>query len=401
MNVDVSRLAPRYDPFAPDVLDDPYPVYARLRAAGRLARAGPGQWAVTHYDDVAALLRSHDVGSAHEEEARAFSLGSGPINSFYGRIVLYRDPPAHAGLRRLLGQSVSAEAMSAVAARLPAVLESLFEPLLDGHGCEAMSGIALPLSLRVLCDLVGFPHADAGAILPHALDLSRAFATRVSEADRQAADAAVVWLRAYVGDLLASRRRTPRADLLSRIGRDLDTSAISAEDVIDNLAFLLFAGFETTAHQIGNALAALLDHPDQLARLRVEPGLVSLAVDELLRFDPPIQGVARVVRAPILIGDRPIRAGRVLVLLLGSANRDGARFAEPDRLDVGRTPNLHVSFGGGPHYCLGAPLARLELAALLRALLQRTRSIASAGPAVRQRQTRFRGYVSLPLSAEP
>jgi cytochrome P450 len=395
---DPGSLAPRYDPLAPEILADPYPTYARLRAAGPLARGGPGQWVVTRYDDVARLLVDRRLGSEYPLAYRTFALGTGAANSFYERIVLYRDPPAHGRLRDLLRQALHPLLLETLRTDLPARVQALLAPALDGAPLDVIADCAVPLSLGSLCALIGFPLEHGEELQRHTLDLAKAFGTRIGPEDRAAAARAVEWLRAYVAELLAERRRAPRADVLSRLAGLQADAQPSDDERIDNVAFLLFAGFETTASMLGNALAALLAAPGESARLRAQPELQASAVEELLRYDPPIQGVARAVQAPIEIGTRSIRPGRVLVLLLGSANRDEARFPEPDRLDLGRAPNAHVSFGGGRHHCLGAALARLEVGAVLGWLARRTSDMQAAAPARRRHDTRLRCYESLPIT---
>lgn len=395
------KLAPRYDPLAAEILDDPYPVYARLRHSGPLCRGGPGQWVATRYSDVASLLASAALGSEYPPAYRAFSLGTGSASSFYQRIILYRDPPVHGVLHALLRQAMKPSLLAALARRIPHMIDELLEPALDGARFDLLDQLAISLSFRVLSELIGFPHADLPQIRRWAMDLSKAFGTRISDADRVRADAAVDGLRAYVGELLDRRSRAPQDDVLSQMARTEDARRFSPEDKIDNLAFLLFAGFETTGNLIGNGLGALLANPEEWSRLRDRPELVLSAAEELLRYDPPIQGVARAVREPIAIGGRLIREGRVLILLIGSANRDEDRFAQPQRLDIARNPNRHLTFGGGIHHCIGAPLARMELTAVLSRLLEKTSSIMPAGPPVRRNDTRFRCYGSVPVSIRP
>lgn len=395
----VGSLAPRYDALAPEILDDPYPVYARLRAAGPLARGGPGQWVVTHYDDVARLLGDRRLGSEYSPAYRAFALGSGAAHSFYERIVLYRDPPEHGRLRGLLRQALHPRLLEQVQAALPARVDAHLRTALDGAPIDLVAGCAVPLSLGILCTLIGFPLDHGQDIQRHTLDLAKAFGTRISAEDREAAARAVAWLREYVTRLFAERRRSPREDVLSSLA--CHDQSLTHDERVDNVAFLLFAGFETTASLIGNAVAALLAAPGECTRLRTQPEVLPSAVEELLRYDPPIQGVARAVQAPIEIGGRSIRPGRVLVLLLGSANRDATRFPDPDRLDLGRTPNAHVAFGGGRHHCLGAALARLELGAVLSWLAMHTTDMQAAAQATRRLDTRLRSYESLPITLRP
>jgi len=398
MNAVSGTLAPRYDPLAADILADPYPVYARLRRSGPLCRGGPGQWVATHYSDVAALLASPALGSEYPAPYHAFSLGSGSASLFYQRIVLYRDPPAHGPLRALLRQAMKPALIGTLGSRLPAIIDGLLQPALDGARFDLLDHLAISLSFRVLSELIGFPDTDLQEVRRRAMDLSKAFGTRIAAVDRSAVDAAVDWLRDYVGTLLDERRRAPRDDVLSQIARTEDVGGLTREDKIDNVAFLLFAGFETTGNLMGNGLAALLDSPQEWSRLRARRELVASAAEELLRYDPPIQGVARAVRETIAVGGRLIRQGRVLILLIGSANHDESRFPDPQRLDIARNPNPHLSFGGGIHHCLGASLARLELTAMLSRLLETTSSIVPSGPAVRRTDTRFRCYGSLPVS---
>lgn len=394
-------LPPRYDPLDPEILENPYPVYARLREAGPVCRCGPGQWAVTRHVDVAKLLVDDRLSSEYPAAYRAFSVGSGSTSSFYERIVLYRDPPDHGHLRALLRRCLAPERLSPLIHRLPQWVDELLRPALDGARYDVLNELAIPLSLRVMCGLIGFPSSEAHEIHARALDLSRAFGTRISDEDRAEADGAVDWFRDFVGGLLEERRKKPRDDVLSQMARAETRSFGTREDLVDNVAFLLFAGFETTGNLIGNGIAALAVHPGEFQRLRERPELAEPATEELLRYDPPIQGVARVAREPVGIEPRRIRAGRVLVLLLGSANRDASVFREPDRLDLGRSPNPHVSFGAGLHHCLGAWLARKEVHATLSRLSARVVSLELIETPVRRMETRFRCFASLPVALRP
>ncbi|MYW89440.1 cytochrome P450, partial [Amycolatopsis rubida] len=211
--------------------------------------------------------------------------------------------------------------------------------------------------------------------------------------DRDAAIAAVHWLRGYVRGLLERAGDGPLSGVLAA-GRD---AGLAAAEVVDNVIFLFFAGFDTTTNLIANGCAALLESPALLETLRGDPALAESAVEEFLRFEAPIQATARVVREPVEIGGRVLRARRLVLLLLASANRDERRFAAPDRIDLARSPNPHLSFSSGVHHCLGATLARIEGAAVFAQLAARRGRFVPAGPPRRRDHPSFRGFARLPV----
>ncbi|HTB49502.1 MAG TPA: cytochrome P450 [Solirubrobacteraceae bacterium] len=400
MSERTSVLPPRFDALDPAVIEDPYPTYARLRDAGALCRGMPGSWVVTRYAEVAALMRDRRLGSEFPIAYHQMSAGEGPASEFMSSIMLYRDPPAHTRLRRLVGQAFDAQLVRGLERHIGELVDDLLEPLGDGVSFDAIGDLAFPLPVMVVCELMGIPTADHETIRPLALKLGRAFMTMVPSHTREAANAAVLELREYLGALLEERRRSPGEDLLSHmLAAEEGEDRLTHEEIVDNAVFSFFAGFETTTNLIGNGCAALLRHPDQLARLYADLSLLSSAIDEFLRYDAPIQGVARVVGDSIEIAGRRVMPGRVLVLLLGSANRDERAFARPDELDIGRRPNRHLSFGGGIHYCMGATLSRIEARMAFARLLERFASLEPAGEPVRETETCFRAYSSLPIVA--
>lgn len=399
MSTRASVLPPLFDALDPEVVADPYPTYARLRAAGPICRGRAGTWVVTRHAEVAALLRDRRLGSEFPIDYHRLSVGDGATAEFMSSIILYRDPPDHARLRRLIGQAFTAQLVRGLQKRIAALVDGLLDTAAQRGGLDAIGDLALPLPVMVVCELMGIPAADHDLVRPLALGLGRAFAALVPEDARGGADAAVGELRAYLGALLDERRRRPADDLLSRmLAAEEGDDRLTHAEIVDNAVFAFFAGFETTTNLIGNGLAALLAHPGELARMRAEPGLVTPAVDEFLRYDAPIQGVARMVLSPVEVGQRTVRAGRVLILLMGSANRDERVFADPDRLVVDRSPNRHLSFGGGIHYCLGATLSRLEARTAFSRLLAWFSSLEPAGEPVRQDDTSFRAYARLPIA---
>jgi cytochrome P450 len=381
--------------------DDPYPVYARHRAAAPLSRGPAGSWIATRHSDVAALLRDRRFGSQFPPDYYRLSAGNGAASAFFERIILYRDPPGHTRLRRLLGQAFGMESVRALEPRISGLVDELLEPALDSGQLDAAADLAFPLPVMVVSELMGIPHADQKAIRPRALALSRGFAAVVPDAARAEANEAVDWLRDYLGVLLEERRRLPGNDLLSSmLAAEEGDDRLTHDEIVDNAVFSFFAGFETTTNLIGTGCAALMQYPGQLARLREDASLIPLAVEEFLRYDAPIQGVARIAHVPVEIGERTIRKGRVLILLLGSANRDERAFARPDQLDVGRNPNPHVSFGAGIHGCMGQALARVEAKIVFLRLLERFGELVPAGAQIRQENTSFRGYASVPIATK-
>ncbi|WP_199434055.1 cytochrome P450 [Qaidamihabitans albus] len=390
---------PRFDSHDPAVLDDPYAVYARLREYGPVCRGGTGQWVLTRHEDVAAFLADPRLSSEYPPEYHRLSVGDGPAVSFFSRILLDRDPPAHTRLRKAMHRAFRPAAVRALTDRIGALVDDFLVPALDRGSLDVVEELAFPLPVSVVCELIGIPAADRALIRPHAVDLARGFGLVVADDDRAATHVAVTWLREYVGALAADRRRSPGDDVLSHLLEpDADGIRLDLDEVVDNVVFLFFAGFETTMNLLANGVAALLDTPDELRRLRADPALVPSAVEEFLRFDAPIQAAARLVREPMTVHGHAIRSGRLLVLLLGSANRDERAFADPDRLDVARRPNPHVSFGGGAHLCLGAALARMEGRIAFDRLARRFRDIEPAGERQRRHSTSFRSLSRLPVT---
>lgn len=392
-------LAPRFDPLDPETMADPYPTYARLRAAAPVCRGGPAQWVVTRYPDIAGLIGDPRLASECDPAYHRIAVGEGPLADFFGRIVLNRDPPGHSRLRRLLGQAFTPALVRDHAGRIREQVDELLAPARRHGRLDAVADVAQHLPIRVLAELIGIDAAGLSEVRPRALELSRAFATFLPPEQRPSAHAALEWLRNHVADLLETRRAAPGDDLLSRLLRaEEGDDVLSVDEIVDNVVFLLFAGFATTTDLLATGCAALATHPGIAEGLRLQPELVPSAVEEFLRWDAPVQIKTRVAREALDIGGRTIRPGRIVVLLLGSANHDPDQFADPSALDVARRPNPHVSFGGGGiHHCLGAALARLEATVFFDHLLRDFANIEADGPQVRRPSASFRSYAHVPL----
>lgn len=401
-----SILPPKLDVLDPEVLADPYPTYAALRASGPLCRVGPASFGVTRYEAVSALLSdSRLVAQLPDAESRTPMFGDGAAGSFSRRIMSSREPPGHTHLRRLIGSAFSPKLVRRLRGRIGAMVDDLLAPILGRGRFDAVTDLAFPLQSLVICELIGIPAADRHLIWPEAMQLGRAFIpfSVPSEDVAAAADATVSRLRDYVRDLLARRRREPRDDLVSGVLAAIreERFELSPEEIVDNLVFICFAGFEPTMNLISTGLSALLDFPGEQARLRADRSLLPTAVEEFLRYDAPAQYTMRFTREPVRVGERTVKAGRVMLLLLGCANRDDARFTDPDRVDVGRHPNPHLSFGGGIHHCMGWALGRVENETVFDRVLERCAALERAGEPKRLPHPNFRAHTSLPISVRP
>jgi cytochrome P450 len=380
---------------------DPYPLYDRLRELGPAVAGPDGTLIVTGYRECSALLRDHRLRKTPERLLAASGYPDWPdrpsLRLMFGSILML-NPPAHTRLRRLVS--------AAFTARRVAMLRPAVERIV-AQACDRLAGetdfvasFAFPLPVTVIGELLGIPAADR----PMFQDLARDW-TQVLEVlspvavDR--ADAAAAVIADYLADLAAHRRARPAEDLISAMAAAADDGdALSAEELVTMAALLLAAGFETTTGLLSNGLVALLAHPGQAVRLRAEPGLAGPAALELLRYDSPVQILfGRSAPAELDIGGLRLPEGQRVLTLLGAANRDPGAFSEPDQLLLDRAGQPPLSFGGGIHYCLGAPLARLEAQVAFPALLSRFPRLSLAGEPVWRAGLALHGHTSLPVSA--
>ncbi|WP_241266624.1 cytochrome P450 [Streptomyces scabichelini] len=363
-------------------VEDPYPVYRRLREYGPVCRGGPGQWVFSRHAEVSALLREPRLGREFPEQYQAISIGQGPANDYLQRIIINRDSDAHVRLRRLLTKSLNPAMVRTLDGPIGALVDRLLDQLADRDTWDLVADLAVPVPVSVMSELLGIPDADRDMVARWSTSLAQAFAVFIPEEKQREAHEAVVQLREYFAGLLRERRRRPGEDLLSRMlmaVRD-GTEPLTDEEIVDNALFVYYAGFETTTNMIATGGSVLLTEPHAQRTLRADPSIIPTALDEFMRFDAPIHATSRLALEPIEIAGHTVRAGRVVVLLLASANRDASVFAEPDRVDLTRSPNPHVSFGGGVHLCLGAALARIEGAVVFDRLMARFSHLEPAGP---------------------
>ncbi|MGI8983464.1 MAG: cytochrome P450 [Acidimicrobiales bacterium] len=385
----------------PEGRADPYPRYAGLRDQSPVHRSAFGLWTLTGYDDCQQLLRHPGVGKDFSAAMSSLGLTEADREA-QDRFrndrsnMLVTDPPDHTRLRGLVTRAFTPRTVETLRPRIV----RLVDELLDGFGAgevEVMDALAFPLPVTVIGDMLGVPADDRAALRPLVRSVTAILELAVSpEALAEAAEADAELGRYFAG-LVAERRAHPREDLLTKLIEAEDKGdQLTEHELISTVILLFAAGFETTTHLVGNGMLALLRNPGELARLRADRGLVPRAVEELLRYDSPVQIAARTTYEDLALGGRTIPAGSLVLALLGAANRDPARFGDPERLDVGREEGPPLSFGAGIHFCLGAALARLEGQIVVDRLLDRFATIELVGgpPTVRDSLT-LRGLVDL------
>jgi cytochrome P450 len=385
-------------------IDDPYPFYARLRQHAPLHAWGPQSILLTRHADVLAVYRSAHASSDKQQEF-APRLGAGtPIFEHHTTSLVFSDPPLHTRVRRILMGALSQRAV----ARIEASLEQLARQLLHGIGERAAQGqvvdliedYAAQIPVEVIGNLLAVPHADRAPLRGWSLAILSALEPAPGAALLARANAAVVEFTGYLKSLVAHRRQhpgDPETDVLTRLLHGDSEGQLSEAELLHNCIFMLNAGHETTTNLIGNGLHALLRHPGELQRLRHEPALTATAVEELLRFESPLQLNNRRLTAAVALPSGELPAGTFVTLGIGAANRDPAVFRDPDTLDIARKPNNHLAFGQGAHACSGMSVARLEARIAIGALLQRFPAMVLAGTPERDLRVRFRGLRRLPV----
>ncbi|MFJ3584697.1 cytochrome P450 [Streptomyces sp. NPDC090127] len=377
--MDASFDAP-FDPWSPSFVADPYPAYAALRAAGRAHWFGPTrQWLIPHYEDVSALLRDRRLGRTythrftHEEFGRtAPPAAHEPFHTLNDHGLLDLEAVDHTRIRRLVSKAFTPRTVERLAPTVRRLAAELVDGLVARGGGDLLADVAEPLPVAVIAEMLGVPEEDEERrmLRPWSADICGMFELNPSEETARRAVRASLDFSAYLRELIGRRRADPGEDLISAL---VGVEGLTEQEMVSTCVLLLNAGHEATVNTTVNGWWTLLRHPEELAALRASgsPEMLSTAVEEVLRYDTPLQMFERWVLDDIEIGGVVIPRGSEVALLFGSANRDPARFPDPDALDLTRTDNPHITFGAGIHYCLGAPLARLELTTLFGELLAR------------------------------
>lgn len=396
----------RFDPFDPRFVPDPYPWYHRLRALEPVHEGAPPFPSVQRcyyafrYDDVVSILTDPRLGRTrpgardHDPQAPRW------IRRLGRSMVLFNDPPDHLRLRTLLATAFSPDFVQSRRPHIERTVTRLLDGLPDGGTTDLMASFAVPLPVLVIAAILGLPEEDADRIKEWSHALIGATDPRRSVEGVTHAGAAAKELLLYLRDIVRERERRPQEDLLSRMllaRRNGDR--LGDDEVLANAMFLLSAGHETTVGLLGNGTLALMRNRSQWDRLVADPSLLGRAIEELLRYDSPIQMTFRFAAEPAILGERRLEPGDAVGAVLGAANRDPEVFADPDRLDIGRSSGRHLAFSLGTHFCMGPALARLEASLAFGALTGRFPALDLAGEPVWRETVSFRALERLPVTS--
>ena len=384
---------------APEFRDDPYPLYARHRERAPMAPVSDGMWLVLGHAEVTACLR-HPLLSS--DERRADNYDPSRADEVKAPSLLFMDPPDHTRLRGLVARAFTPATVRRLRTRTEHLVDDLLGRMAASPGeHDLVAALAHPLPVKVICSLLGIPEEDEARFSAWSKVLARSIdpsVLRSPEVNARIA-AADAELDRYMRDLVDRRSAEPGGDdlLSALLAVEAEGDRISHRELIDLAMLLLVAGHETTVNLIGNGAVALVERPEQRALVVAQPALLATGVDELLRFDSPVQMNVRVATAEVELAGYRVPAGAELALVLAAANRDPKAFERPDELDLTRDARRHVAFGGGIHHCLGAALARMEGEVALARLLARFPELALAGPPVRRPTFTLRGFEHVPV----
>jgi cytochrome P450 len=384
----------------PGFVDDPYPFYDGLRTHAPVHHLAADAVLLTRYADVLAVYRSAHTSSDKVAEF-APRLGAGSlIFEHHTTSLVFNDPPSHTRVRRLLMGALNQRAIARMEAGVQRLVERLLDRMAGLPEVDLIEDFAACIPVEVIGNLLAVPQAERGPLRDWSQDILWALEPAPTPEVLARANAAVAAFTAYLRKLVAQRRQAPgdpEEDVLTRLLQGDAQGELSEAELLHNCIFLLNAGHETTANLIGNGLHSLFAHPAQLALLIQQPALIANAVEELLRFESPLQLNNRRATASLQLSALELPAGTFITLCIGAANRDPDAFAQPQLLDITRTPNRHLAFGQGAHACSGMNVARLEARVAIHMLLARYPHLQVAGPVQRDRRLRFRGLRHLPV----
>jgi len=372
-----------FNPADPATNADPFPIFRRLQDEDPVHWSDPVRgWVVTRYDDVRAIALDRAMSADRvrpflqvlpsEEQRRLADLGR-----YLTLWAVFKDPPDHTRLRGLMNRAFTPRAVEALRPNIERIVDDLIDAIVERGSADLIADFAYPLPASVIMDMLGVPRSDLGVMKVWSDDIALFVGIARATPDKYAkAQAGTREMAAYFRRLVAERRKAPREDMISAlIAAEEAEARLTEDEIVASCILLLFAGHETTANLIGNGVLAFLRHPAELAKLRARPELAADAVEECLRYDGPSGALARVVAVAHEMGGRQLKAGERVYAWMNAANRDPRRFSDPDRFDIARPDNRHLTFGHGAHFCLGAPLARLEAQIAFPRLFERLQGL--------------------------
>ncbi len=413
---DPQALAARFDlkHLADAFYDDPFPTYHALRECAPVKRMPDGSVFLTRHADLMAVYKDAKNFSSDKHEEFGPKYGDSPLFEHHTTSLVFNDPPLHTRVRRLIAGALTPRHIAAMEGGLVHLVDRLLDAMQAraeaGETVDLIEAFAGAIPVEIIGNLLGVPQAGRAPLREWSLAILGALEPVLSDEVKARGNRAVTEMLGYLEGLVAQRTQAPldpETDVLTRLiqgeamaapGAPSGFERLLAKELLHNCIFLLNAGHETTTNLIGNGLKCLLDVPDEKRRLIAEPGLINSAVEEVLRFESSNQLGNRITTAELQIGGVTLAARTPVTLCIGAANRDPAQFPDPDRFDIGRTPNRHLAFGSGIHQCVGMGLGRLEGRVAIAAFLARFPHYRLAGPALRSRRVRFRGHLALPCS---
>jgi cytochrome P450 len=384
----------------PEFLDDPYPWYAALRRHDPVHALEGGGVFLARYEDAIAVYRSPHASSDKKAEFHP-KLGDSPLYEHHTTSLVFNDPPLHTRVRRIIMGAVNQKAIARMEPNVERLVDTLLAEMAERREVNFIDAFAAQIPIEVIGNLLEIPRSERSPLRGWSVAILSGLEPRLTPAMFEAGNRAVTEFIDYLKVLIAGRRKAPGdydTDVLTRlIQGEKDGEKLTEKELYHQCIFLLNAGHETTTNLIGNGLWALLNNPAEMQRLRADPALVPSAVEEMLRFDGPIQLNNRRLTAPLALSGKTLPAGTLITIGIGAANHDPGQFADPERFDVARKPNRHVAFGQGDHVCVGMNVARMEGRIALGRLLERFATIELAGEPERDRRIRFRGFRKLPV----
>ena len=379
-----------YNPISDSVRNNPYEKYAELRSKDPIHRMRLiNAWVLTRYEDVDMVLRDHRRFSNHDDDDREF------------RSMLFHDPPDHTRLRSLVSRAFTPRSVAELEPRIRRVVQELLDDMEGRDRFDLISDFAFPLPVTVIAEMLGVPAQDIDRFRDWSNDIALTVEPTLDDEQTRRMEESFQELLDYFEDIIERRLKEPQDDMITALlNVEAEGDRLSRGELLATLTLLLVAGNETTRNFIGNGMLALLKHPDQLQRLRDNPDMLDSALDEILRYDSPVQIDQRTVYEDVEIRGHRIRAGQRVINAIGAANRDPEVFANPDKLDIGRREKSHLSFGRGIHYCLGSPLAMMEGRIAFSSLLDRFPSMELESEPEFREQIVLRGVEDLWVEVE-